>query len=92
MSIQRATVAFTAVLAALVACSIAQPARAQAAQKGVTYTAPGGATLRLLLNEANVGPEVSFGELTFPPNSDSGDHKHGAIEILYVIPARLNTL
>ena len=32
---------------------------------------------------------MSVGELTFPPNSDSGDHKHGAIEMLYVISGEL---
>ncbi|MEP6833006.1 MAG: cupin domain-containing protein [Gemmatimonas sp.] len=75
--------------AVLVVCSLSQPAHAQAEKKGVTYTAPGGTTLRLLLNETNVGPEVAFGELTFPPNSDSGEHSHGAIEILYVVSGTL---
>jgi quercetin dioxygenase-like cupin family protein len=73
----------------LFACSLTPTAHAQAETKGVTYTSPGGTKLRLLLNEANVGPEVSFGELTFEPNSDSGNHTHGAIEILYVVSGTL---
>jgi quercetin dioxygenase-like cupin family protein len=42
-----------------------------------------------MLSDANIGPEVSVGEITFPPNSDSGDHSHGAIEILYVLSGTL---
>lgn len=75
--------------AILITCITTHSANAQSEKKGVTYRAPGGSTLRLLLNDANVGPEVAFGELTFPPNSDSGDHKHGAIEILYVVSGTL---
>ena len=30
-----------------------------------------------------------MGELTFPPNADSGDHKHGAIEMFYVLSGEL---
>jgi len=51
--------------------------------------APGGATLKLFLDDSNVGPEVSIGELTFPPNADSGDHTHGAIEMFYVLSGEL---
>jgi len=54
-----------------------------------TYRSPGGTTLRLFLDSANVGPDVSLGEMTFPPNSDSGDHKPGAIEMFYVISGDL---
>lgn len=61
---------------------------AQPARPG-TYRSPTGSTLRLLLSDANVGPEVSMGEITFPPNADSGDHQHGAIEVLYVLSGEL---
>ena len=64
-------------------------ARAQQGKTGETYRSPGGATLRLFLDQSNVGPEVSIGELTFPPNSDSGDHAHGAIEMFYVVSGEL---
>jgi len=64
--------------------------RGKGEQQGTVYRAPGGTTLRLMLDESNVGSEVSLGEMTFPPNSDSGDHQHGAIEIFYVISGELN--
>jgi quercetin dioxygenase-like cupin family protein len=53
------------------------------------FTAPSGVTLRLLLDDTNVGPEISMGEMTFPPNLDSGEHTHGAIEIFYVLSGEL---
>jgi quercetin dioxygenase-like cupin family protein len=74
-------------LAAL-ACSAAA-ASAQSGKTTETYRSPGGTTLRLFLDESNVGPEVAIGELTFPPNVDSGDHTHGAIEMLYVVSGQL---
>ena len=74
--------------ATLVAC-VAMSASAQQGKTGDTYRSPGGATLRLFLDQSNVGPEVSIGELTFPPNSDSGEHAHGAIEMFYVVSGEL---
>ena len=64
-------------------------ADAQASPPGVTYRAPSGATLKLILGDSTVGPTVSMGELTFPPNQDSGEHAHGSIEILYVLSGEL---
>jgi quercetin dioxygenase-like cupin family protein len=58
-------------------------------KQGTTYRSPSGTTLRLVLDSTNVGKEVSVGEITFPPNSDSGDHQHGAIEIFYVLSGEL---
>ena len=72
----------------LLACSAATAA-AQTGKTGDTYRSPGGTTLRLFLDESNVGAEVSVGELTFPPNVDSGDHAHGAIEMFYVLSGQL---
>jgi quercetin dioxygenase-like cupin family protein len=57
--------------------------------QGVTYRAPSGTTLRLMLDESNVGPDVSVGEIIFPANSDSGEHQHGALEIFYVVSGEL---
>ncbi|HEY6892639.1 MAG TPA: cupin domain-containing protein, partial [Rhodanobacteraceae bacterium] len=57
--------------------------------QGITYRAPSGLTLRLILDENNLGSEVSLGEMTFPPNLDSGDHTHGAIEMFYVTSGEL---
>ena len=65
-------------------------ANAQQGKTGETYRSPGGATLRLFLDQSNVGPEVSIGELTFPPNSDSGEHAHGAIEMFYIVSGELD--
>jgi quercetin dioxygenase-like cupin family protein len=70
----------------LAATMNAQTEKAQ----GVTYRSPGGTTLRLMLDETNLGSEVSLGEIVFPPNSDSGDHQHGAIEIFYIVSGELD--
>jgi quercetin dioxygenase-like cupin family protein len=54
------------------------------------FQSPGGATLRVLLDQASLGgAELEVGELTFPPNSDSGDHKHGVTEAFYVLDGEL---
>jgi quercetin dioxygenase-like cupin family protein len=68
---------------------IASSASAQSEKQGVTYRSPGGSTLRLILDSTNVGSEISLGEMTFPPNTDSGEHAHGAIEIFYVLSGEL---
>jgi quercetin dioxygenase-like cupin family protein len=75
-------------LAVLLACTAATAA-AQSGKTGETYRSPGGSTLRLFLDESNVGPQVSVGELTFQPNADSGEHTHGAIEMFYVLSGEL---
>lgn len=74
---------------AVLLASCAATAAAQAGKTGDTYRSPSGTTLRLLLDDSNVGAEVSVGELTFPPNADSGDHTHGAIEMFYVLSGEL---
>ena len=84
----RMTIHMLRTFAVLLACSAATAA-AQSGKTGETYRSPGGTTLRLMLDESNVGPEVSVGELTFPPNVDSGDHAHGAIEMFYVLSGQL---
>jgi quercetin dioxygenase-like cupin family protein len=62
---------------------------ASSSQQGITYRAPSGTTLRLMLDENNLGTEVSLGEMIFPPNQDSGEHAHDAIEIFYVVSGEL---
>jgi quercetin dioxygenase-like cupin family protein len=49
------------------------------------YRAPSGITLRLTLDSK----EISMGEMTFPANLDSGDHRHQSTEILYVLSGEL---
>ncbi|MBS1820169.1 MAG: cupin domain-containing protein [Acidobacteria bacterium] len=84
-----------AAVALAVASVLAVEERTQAqgsvgpAPQGVTYRAPSGTTLRLMLDETNLGSEVSLGEMVFPPNQDSGEHAHDAIEIFYVVSGEL---
>ena len=67
----------------------AQSDRQAANRSGDLYRSPGGTTLRLMLDDSNIGPDVAVGEITFPANSDSGEHTHDAIEIFYVISGEL---
>src|SRR5947207_3012144 len=71
-------------------CLAAQGAAQPEKLQGATYRAPGGAPVRRMLDERNVGSEVPLGEMIFPPNSDSGDHKHGATEMFYVVSGELD--
>jgi len=75
--------------ASFVLCLGATAAAQSDKPQGTVYRSPGGSTLRLILDDTNLGAEISVGELTFPPNTDSGDHAHGAIEILYVLSGEL---
>lgn len=84
MSQKRVTGAF----AVAMGCALVT-AMAQEKPQGVTYKSPGGTTLRLMIDESNLGSEASVGEMQFPANTDSGDHAHGAIEIFYVISGEL---
>ena len=74
--------------ALLVGC-LGTAGSAQTRPQGVIYRAPGGTTLRLMIDETNLGAEVSLGEITFPANSDSGEHQHGAIEVFYIVSGEL---
>ena len=77
-------------LGLVTASLVAASAAAQSGTlQGTTYRAPSGTTLRLILDETNVGPEVTLGEMIFPPNQDSGDHQHGAKEMFYVVTGEL---
>jgi quercetin dioxygenase-like cupin family protein len=71
------------------ACAVTTGATQPEKLQGTTYRSPGGTTLRLMLDESNVGPDVTLGEMIFPPNMDSGDHQHGAIEMFYVVSGEL---
>lgn len=84
------TITRIAATVAVCTLALAPTSRAQTDSKlGTTYRSPSGSTLRLMIDDTNLGAEVSVGEITFPPNSDSGDHQHGAIEILYVVSGEL---
>jgi quercetin dioxygenase-like cupin family protein len=92
MAMERiATMTRAVLFAGIIALCLATRGAAQSQTlQGVTYRSPSGTTLRLMLDESNVGSEVSVGEMIFPPNTDSGDHAHGAIEIFYVVSGELN--
>src|SRR5215471_16483204 len=76
-------------LTALLGLSLATAVAGQEKLQGTLYRSPGGTTLRIMLDESNVGPEVTVGEMIFPPNQDSGDHQHGAKEMFYVVSGEL---
>jgi quercetin dioxygenase-like cupin family protein len=78
-----------AVAAAAVLCFALRGQAQSGKHDGPTYRSPGGTTLKLFLDDKNVGPDVTVGEITFPPNSDSGNHKHGAIEMFYIVSGEL---
>ena len=55
-----------------------------------TFVSPGGTTMRVLTDAVDVrGDEVEVVELTFPPNSDSGDHRHAVTETFYVLEGEM---
>jgi quercetin dioxygenase-like cupin family protein len=85
---RRSTIISAIVLAAAVHATPAQ-APARTGKSIGSYRSAGGTTLKLFLDSTNVGRDVSLGEITFPPNADSGNHQHGAIEIFYVISGEL---
>jgi dihydroorotase/N-acyl-D-amino-acid deacylase len=65
----------------------AQPAATSSAR---AFVSPGGTAMRVLADERDVrGDEVEIVELTFPPNSDSGDHRHAVTETFYVLDGQM---
>lgn len=65
-------------------------ALAQSVEKSTTWVSASGTRLRMLVDKDNLGgDEVELGEITFAPNSDSGDHAHGSTEIFYVLEGEL---
>ena len=57
---------------------------------GKTFVSPGGTELRVLVDAGVLGgSEVEIAELTFKPNSDSGDHRHAVTETFYLLEGEL---
>jgi quercetin dioxygenase-like cupin family protein len=55
-----------------------------------TFQSASGTRLRVLMDAQTIGgSEVEVGELTFVPNTDSGDHQHGVTETFYVLAGEL---
>src|SRR4051812_38687591 len=77
-------------LVLLSTAAIAADAPPKPASVSKSYVSPGGSVLRPLTEPQSFGgTEVEVGELTFPPNSDSGDHQHGVTETFYVLVGEL---
>lgn len=82
------TLAFVAFLGGAAAAQVA--ADRQPASPSRVYQSPSGTKLRVLLDQTELkGTEVEVAELTFVPNSDSGDHQHGVTETFYVLEGEL---
>jgi len=70
--------------------ALAADAQPKPATLGKTYVNPTGTVLRPLTDPTMYGgSEVDVGEITFAPNTDSGDHVHGAVETFYVLAGEL---
>ncbi len=80
-------------VAALLASAgaLAADAPPKPAMLGKTYLNPNGGTILRPLTDPKMyaGAEIDMGELTFPPNIDSGDHVHGSVETFYVLEGEL---
>lgn len=58
--------------------------------RGAVYQSASGTKLRILMDQEMArGTELEVGEITFVPNTDSGDHVHGATETFYVLEGEL---
>ena len=58
--------------------------------RGEVYQSASGTQLRILTDRAMIGgAELDLAEITFAPNTDSGDHMHGATETFYVLEGEL---
>ena len=55
-----------------------------------TFVSPGGTQLKVLVDSASLGgSEVEVAELTFAPNTDSGNHRHAVTETFYVLEGEM---
>lgn len=78
------------VLYAVVLTAYAGASMQTAAGSAKIFKAPSGTTMRVLIDQQALrGPEVEVAELTFPPHSDSNDHRHGVTETMYVLEGEL---
>ena len=91
MKTHLASVAFLLLVPFLIGADADRPASAPApVSRGEVYQSPGGSKLRILMDrEMFGGTELEIGEITFVPNTDSGDHVHGATETFYVLEGEL---
>src|SRR5687768_15274092 len=82
---------FTLLPAFAFSADASQPVPASASvARGEVYQSASGTKLRILTDHAMIGgAEVEMGEITFAPNTDSGDHVHGVTETFYVLEGEL---
>ncbi|HXG89268.1 MAG TPA: amidohydrolase family protein [Vicinamibacterales bacterium] len=65
--------------------------RAPATSTARTLVSPSGVSMRVLVDQTDVrGSEVEIVELTFPANSDSGEHRHAVTETFYVLDGEID--
>ena len=51
-----------------------------------TFVSPSGVKMKVITDANDLrGNEAEIVELTFPPNSDSGDHRHAVTETFYLL-------
>ena len=56
-----------------------------------SFISPSGVKMKVITAEKDLkGDEVEIVELTFPPNSDSGDHRHAVTETFYLLEGELD--
>jgi len=76
--------------AALVLLALCPVLAQDAKTAGPVLTSPSGTELRVLVDAKSLGgSEVEVVELTFKPNSDSGDHHHAVTETFYVLEGEM---
>lgn len=68
-----------------------EAARYQAATAGETVLYRDDLVIKVLVEEENLGSgEVELGEIEFPPDYRGGGHRHGSIEIFYILSGTMN--
>ena len=91
MSSSQRIIAGIALSAVLAAGYLAGTMRAESQPAGAkTFLSPGGTQLKVLVDAASLGgSEVEIAELTFAPNTDSGNHRHAVTETFYVLEGEM---
>ena len=87
-TIKQLSVTCVAILMLSAAYAVGRAAGQAPAAK--VFVSPGGTELKILVDSESLGgSEVEVGELTFAPNSDSGEHRHGVTETFYLLEGDL---
>lgn len=90
MSSSQRIIAGIGLCAVLAAGALAGTMRAGQTGGAKTFVSPGGTQLKVLVDAATLGgTEVEIAELTFAPNTDSGNHRHAVTETFYVLEGEM---